>query len=134
MPIPPPDGITGIEWIIGLTIFLAIPALTTLFTQRKTRRDVASIKSQVENTHESNLRDDIDEVKHAAARNETAIGRLTLFISDLDESVKAQAHSIERRYALTHAEIAELNENLRAHIADTAPLFAAHEAATHDSQ
>lgn len=55
---PPPDGTPWWAWLLGLLVAVALPAIAVALIQQGKR--VSAIKEQVQNTHETNLRDDVD--------------------------------------------------------------------------
>lgn len=57
---PPPANTPWWAWLLGLAIVFAVPATMTYLAQKRTRRDLSEIKDQVKNTHETNLREDLD--------------------------------------------------------------------------
>lgn len=58
----PPEGAPWWAWVLVVVATAVASALTTWATNRRTRADVAVIRDQVANTHDSNFRDDVDEL------------------------------------------------------------------------
>lgn len=59
---PPPAGTPWWAWALVAIVPAIASALASWAASRRTRQDVAVIRHQVTNTHESNFRDDVDEL------------------------------------------------------------------------
>lgn len=126
-------------WVLIGLVTAAVPVAVILVTRGNTKREVTEVHEklskmdeQVSNNHETNMREDIDEAKDAAARaerhalnadtnsklaNETA-GRVERLFEDLIKSMRAVEHSLDRRDKLHLAAITELREDFDAHLDD----------------
>lgn len=113
---PPPDGTPWWGWLIAVVLVALVSALSAYFVNRGTKRDVASIKDQVQNTHTTNLRVDVDEVKAQATLAAESAHRTERFVADLAESIRATEHSADRRYKLTNEAIQEIQTDLQTHL------------------
>jgi len=127
----PTPGTPWWAWLIGVFLWVVVPAFFTYLTVR-VRRDVKDVKDQVKNTHDSNLREDLDDVgqkaasaeKHAAdARTNSqlaleAVNRVTRLIEDMLRSQRAVEHSIDRRDQLHLDAMQELRADLDEHLDD----------------
>lgn len=114
-----PAGTPYWAWLLGLLIAIGIPALLTWMT--KTRADVGEIKEQVKNTHATNLREDVDRTAVEARSAKEAAHRIESYLEDLDKSLRAIEHSLDRRDKLQTAAISEVREDLAKHLADCQP-------------
>lgn len=113
------------DWhpLASYVIVLAGMALTTWLATRGTRRDVREIKEQTNNSHATNLREDIDQAKAEAREAKEGVHRVERHVVDLTKSIRANEHSLDRRSDLAdralsdavedrHREIAELRETI----------------------
>lgn len=108
-----PPIIPDAPWLINaIVIMIAVtiaPVATWLSTRsrlRKTQQDVAVVRTEVRNSHspDANLRDDVDHLKTAASRQER-------YLTDLDRSLRAVGHSLDRRFGMLEDSIAEAVED-----------------------
>ena len=99
------------SWPPWLVVIVAVfPVVITVIGSvlvakvNKQQIEVREMHEHIVNSHtEANLRADIDSIK-------TRIDSLYLMFSDLNETQKSHAKSLERRYAIIHAD----NEEARA--------------------
>lgn len=118
---PPPEGTPWWAWLIGVVIAIGLPALTAVMIAQ--RREVTEIREQVKNTHDTNLRTDLDETRSTAV---TASAQATLaaesahrterHVEDLVRSIRALEHSMDRRHKITDEAIAEVRVDLDEHL------------------
>ena len=108
-----PPIIPDAPWLINaIVIMIAVtiaPVATWASTRsrlRKTQQDVAVVRTEVRNSHspDANLRDDVDHLKTAASRQER-------YLTDLDRSLRAVGHSLDRRFGMLEDSIAEAVED-----------------------
>ncbi len=122
----PPEGIPWLAWAI-VVVALALIAQTPLLVQQyRTKKDVAEVKEQVKNTHESNLRVDMDETKAIASKAEKhsadaatdaalakeSAHRVERLASDLLTTLRAVEHAIDRRDQLHADAMTEIREDV----------------------
>ena len=84
---------------------VGVPAIITLLAVQ--HRKVGAIKEQVQNSHASNLREDMDETRRIAtdAATDAKLGaesshRTERLVEDLVRSTRAMEHSADRRDAI----------------------------------
>ena len=106
----------GLDWTAAaerVLAYLAVPlavlvssGATVLIAHLSTRRRLddlkaqqAAITEQVVNSHagQPNLREDVDQLKADARGNAMILARLERYMDDLDVSVRALSHSLDRR-------------------------------------
>lgn len=63
MPQLPPD-VPGLVYLLIVAFIVVVPVLLPALMNRPVRRQQQAILEQVANSHETNLRDDVDEVRH----------------------------------------------------------------------
>ena len=89
-----------------LVAVLVSSGATVLIAHMSTRRRLEDIKvqqaaitEQVVNSHagQPNLREDVDQLKADARGNAMILARLERYLDDLDTSVRALGHSLDRR-------------------------------------
>lgn len=121
----PPEGTPWWAWLLGLLIIFGGPAVASWLAGRKTRADVREIKEQVKNTHESNLRVDMDATREVAgaALEQAKLGaesshRTERLAEDLIRSIRAMEHSMDRRDKLQTDALNEVRGDLGDHLAD----------------
>ena len=92
--------------ILLLVAVLVSSGATVLIAHMSTRRRLEDIKvqqaaitEQVVNSHagQPNLREDVDQLKADARGNAMILARLERYLDDLDVSVRALGHSLDRR-------------------------------------
>lgn len=143
-----PDAPDGVSWIVWLIAIIATPLLgaaasigVALITRRDTKRELGEIGpavqatvEQVKNTHETNLRVDVDQAKasaaaaeqHAANANVNAqlaresSTRTERLVKDLVITMRAMEHAIDRRDRLHADAMTGIDEDVRAVRADLA--------------
>ena len=118
-----PDAPWWINAILTVLILAVIPALTWL-GNRSTRQDVKEIKAQTNNSHETNLREDVDLAKDDARAAKESSHRTERHVVDLVKSVRAVEHSLDLRTDLHTKAIDELAD-------DTVPNVVAQALAAH---
>ena len=105
-----PPIIPGAPWWANLALLLVAVVVssgaTVLIAHMSTRRRLEDIKvqqaaitEQVVNSHagQPNLREDVDQLKSDARGNALILARLERYMDDLDASVRALGHSLDRR-------------------------------------
>ena len=105
-----PPIIPGAPWWANLALLLVAVVVssgaTVLIAHMSTRRRLddlkvqqAAITEQVVNSHagQPNLREDVDQLKADARGNALILARLERYLDDLDTSVRALGHSLDRR-------------------------------------
>ena len=124
--IPAPEGTPWWAWLIAV-VCAAIPTLlgAVWAKARRTDQGVARIEEQVANTHTTNLRVDIDDlgdkladVSTATTLTSDAVRRIERYMGDLDTSIRAIEHSIDRRDKIHAKAIDDLQSDLRSHLDD----------------
>ena len=143
--IPPPDGIPWLAWATVVVLLALIGGVPAWITARSTRGAIDEVREQVANTHNTNLREDIDESKSAAAG---AMAQATLaaesahrverHVQDLVLSIRAMEHSADRRDAIATKALTEVREDLDAHLEEIPAIldraFADHCPQTHTKE
>lgn len=105
-----PPIIPGAPWwanlILLLVAVLVSSGATVLIAHLSTRRRLDDLKAQqtaiteqVVNSHagQPNLREDVDQLKADARGNALILERLERYLGDLDVTVRALGHSLDRR-------------------------------------
>ena len=101
--------------ILLLVAVLVSSGATVWIAHLSTRRRLDDLKAQqtaiteqVVNSHagQPNLRDDVDQLKADARGNALILARLEHYLGDLDVSVRALGHSLDRRDELQTAALA----------------------------
>ena len=107
MPPIVPDAPWWVNALLIVAALLIVSALPAWLTYRATRdklaavaQDTADVKEQVKNTHESNLRHDIDQLAAATTSSVEAIHRVERHVEDLAESIRSVEQSLDRRYRI----------------------------------
>lgn len=144
MPPIDPDAPWWINALLILAALLIMSALPAWLTYRATRdklaavaRDTADVKEQVQNTHSTNLRHDLDALRFDVQTQGEAVHRVERHLEDMAESTRAIEHSLDRRYriqakdlehaiedrnraiaALTDEIPGQIRDALREHVAD----------------
>ena len=122
----PPEGIPWLAWAIVVVALALIAQTPLLVQQHRTKQDVAEVKEQVKNTHESNLRVDMDETRDIASQAEKhsadaatdaklakeSAHRVERLASDLVVTMRAIEHAIDRRDQLHADAMTELREDV----------------------
>jgi len=118
-------------WFCGLLVTSLLGPATVAWINNKkiraeaksTRDDVAEIKEQVKNTHESNLRADMDltrgiatESKEEATEAKESSHRTERLVKDLMTSIRALEHSMDRRQQQATKDLGEVREDLGSHL------------------
>ena len=114
-----PPIVPGAPWWANLALLLVAVVVssgaTVLIAHLSTRRRLddlkvqqAAITEQVVNSHagQPNLREDVDQLKADARGNAMILARLERYLDDLDISVRALGHSLDRRDELQTAALA----------------------------
>lgn len=60
---PPPEGTPWWAWLLAVILLAVISAASSRLATRPLHREVTQVRTQVQNSHETNLRDDIDEMR-----------------------------------------------------------------------
>lgn len=125
MSIPPPNNLPYWAWLIGLMIVTLGTLGGVYLTQRRTRSDMAEIKHQVKNSHETNLREDVDAIAASQEsmsqrhiRTDEAVHRVERAFADLDRSIRAIEHSMDRRDKLHETAVTEIRGDFAKHLDD----------------
>lgn len=131
---PAPDGIPWLAWavvVVLLALIGGIPALVTaLYTRRDTKHEIGKakgvideVREQVANSHDTNLRADIDESKAASrgALDQATLAaesahRVERHVEDLVRTIRALEHSADRRDQIATRALTEVREDLDAHL------------------
>ena len=105
-----PPIVPGAPWWANLGLLLVAVVVssgaTVLIAHMSTRRRLDDLKAQqtaiteqVVNSHagQPNLREDVDQLKADARGNAMILARLERYLDDLDVSVRALSHSLDRR-------------------------------------
>lgn len=110
-----PPIIPDAPWIVNLVLLvLAVSApvlITHISTRRrldKTQADVSEVRNQVQNTHTSNLRDDLDALRTGQERG---YRRLEGFVTDVGKDVSALRRSVDRQDRLQAKALEEAIED-----------------------
>lgn len=106
-----PDAPWWVNAALTVVVLAVIPALTLWIGNRSTRRDVKAIKEQTNNSHETNLREDVDLAKDDARAAKESSHRTERHVVDLVRSVRAVEHSLDRRTDLQDRAIGELADD-----------------------
>lgn len=134
---PPPDNTPWWAWLLAVVLVAVVAQIPVLVQLVRTRKAVSAVQDQVQNSHETNLRVDIDAVKataaaaesHAAGANTEATlakessHRTERLAEDLVKSLRAIEHSMDRREKLA-AEFQEESREDRAGIRRDLETFA----------
>ena len=91
----PPEGTPWWAWLIGVVLAVGLPAILVALIQQ--HRKVDAVVDQVKNTHDTNLRNDLDEAKLEAKLAKESSHRTERLAEDLIKTVRALEHSIDRR-------------------------------------
>ena len=139
-----PDAPWWVNALLIVTALLIVSALPAWLTYRATRdklaavaQDTADVKEQVQNTHSTNLRHDLDALRSDVQTQGEAVHRVERYLEDMAESTRAIEHSLDRRYriqakdlehavedrnraiaALTDEIPGQIRDALREHVAD----------------
>lgn len=107
MPPIDPDAPWWINALLILAALLIVSALPAWLTYRATRdklaavaQDTADVKEQVQNTHSTNLRHDLDALRSDVQTQGEAVHRVERHLEDMAESTRAIEHSLDRRYRI----------------------------------
>lgn len=107
MPPIDPDAPWWINALLILAALLLVSVLPAWLTYRATRdklaavaQDTADVKEQVQNTHSTNLRHDLDALRSDVQTQGEAVHRVERYIEDMAESTRAIEHSLDRRYRI----------------------------------
>jgi len=130
-----PDSLPVWAYLVALMIVVGVPALVGLLAQHPLKRRVDTIASdakeardQTANTHDTNLRDDLDEVKGIVIGMARRFDRMERWMTDLVAADEDTSRTMDRRReavdrALTEereqraAEMATLRQEIRAAVA-----------------
>ena len=130
-----PDSLPVWAYLVALMIVVGVPALVGLLAQHPLKRGVDTIASdakeardQTANTHDTNLRDDLDEVKGIVIGMARRFDRMERWMTDLVAADEDTSRTMDRRReavdrALTEereqraAEMATLRQEIRAAVA-----------------
>ena len=127
MPPLDPDWHPAASYFIVLAGMAVTVWLATRGTRKKveeTRGDVAAIKEQTNNSHSTNLREDVDRFGATSQRAMESAHRTERLAEDLVKSLRAVEHSLDRRTDLQSKAIDELAD-------DTMPNVVAQALAAH---
>ena len=120
---PPPEGTPWWAWLIGVCVAVGVPAIITLLAVQ--HRKVGAIKEQVQNSHTSNLREDMDETRRIATDAATdaklaaeSSHRTERLVEDLVKSMRAMEHSADRRDAIATRALTGVRDDLDAHLTE----------------
>lgn len=132
-----PEGTPWWAWLLGVGIVALCGLLGALWSRaRRTTEGVARLEEQVTNTHSTNLRDDLDavsvkvrELTTVATLTREAVDRVERYLTDMDKTVRAVQHSMDRRDKIHDESLADVREDLAKHLADVPRLM--HETVRH---
>ena len=115
----PPDGIPWLAWALVVVAIAAIGSLPGVVAALVSRRDMGAIKAQVQNTHTSNLREDLDTAVESATTASAAATlasdsahRTERYVEDLNKSIRAIEHSLDRNNKLHEDAIDEVRADI----------------------
>lgn len=91
-----------------ITAGAVLVGIISLIATYANRQDVKDVKEQVKNTHETNLRQDIDKVKEDAALASNSAHRTERFVADLNTTIDSFEKSLERHTKLWAKAMAEI--------------------------
>lgn len=120
----PPDGIPWIAWaavVLAIAVIGSVPGVVAALVSR---RDMATIKAQVKNTHDRNLREDLDSAVESANLAAASAHRTERYVADLNETIRAMQHSLDRRSDLQTTATDELRTDLGRHIDEVPQMLA----------
>ena len=119
----PPADLPWLAWAIVIIALALIAQVPMMVQALRTRREVQAIGEQVHNAHESNMREDMDKthaVAEAAATDAKlaaeAAHRTERLVEDLVKSIRAGEHSADRRDQIATKALAEVRDDLDAHL------------------
>ena len=101
---------------IGAVLVSVVSLIATLVNRqdnKDTRQDVKDVKEQVKNTHDTNLRQDLDKVKEETALTSASVHRTERYVEDLDTTIRSLEHSLERHTGLWAKAMAEVRSDVR---------------------
>lgn len=97
---PAPEGTPWWVWLIAVMV----PAMAAIaVAQIQQRRRVDTVVEQVKNTHDTNLRADLDEAKAQATLAKESAHRVERLVEDLLKTIRWVEASMDRREGL-HAQ------------------------------
>jgi hypothetical protein len=91
-----------------ITAGAVLVGIISLVATYANRQDVKDVKEQVKNTHETNLRQDIDKVKEDAALASNSAHRTERFVEDLNTTIDSFEKSLERHTKLWAKAMSEI--------------------------
>lgn len=97
---------------IIITAGAVVVAIVSLIATYANRQDVKDVKDQVKNTHETNLRQDIDKVKMDAELAQNSAHRTEIFINDLKETIDSFENSMKRHTGLQAKALSEIRSDV----------------------
>jgi CHASE1-domain containing sensor protein len=109
---PPPEGTPWWAWLI-VGVAGALGTIVVALIQQ--HRKVDAVVEQVKNTHDTNLRTDLDEAKQEARLARESSHRLERFVEDLLKTIRSMEASMDRREGL-HAQFEHESAKDRADI------------------
>jgi chromosome segregation ATPase len=116
MPPIDPDAPWWANVLLVLVVLAAVPAATTWLTNRPTRRtlhqvaaDAKEARDQVANTHDTNMRDDLDGVGVGLAEIRHAVGRL----ADAQQAVREDIGGLHSEVRDQRLDIAGIRTDAR---------------------
>ena len=109
---PSLEGTPWWAWLIAVMV----PAMAAIaVAQIQQRRRVDTVVEQVKNTHDTNLRTDLNEAKQQARLARESSHRLERFVEDLLKTIRSMEASMDRREGL-HAQFEHESAKDRADI------------------
>ena len=98
MTTPLPADTVGLMGLIIVTVGGWVTAIINGWLHRREvktiRGDVGEVKEQVQNSHKTNLRDDIDKTRRAVESVAAQVGLIDQKLTDLHSYTTSQAHDI----------------------------------------
>lgn len=102
---PPPEGTPGWMWLLAVLAVTGIVAVTNFLTNRSQRADLREVKEQVANTHDTNLRHDVDRLINGVGELIDQGRQTSKDIGGLREEIRTERlERIEQGRRLRHVE------------------------------
>lgn len=108
---PLPEGASDLVLIVFMLSFVAWEAIKRR-DQRTTVREVGEVKDQVKNTHSTNLRDDIDEIKTSMNDMHRTLTNVDARTARIGDEVRTQKTELDTLRRDTYAAIAKAERSI----------------------
>ena len=113
---PPPDGTPAWMWLVAVLAVTGIVAVTNFLSSRSQRADLREVKEQVANTHDTNLRHDVDKLINGVSELIGQGRQTSKDIGGLREELRTERlERIEQSKRLHRVEIVTQQLDRRAH-------------------